>query len=47
MIPAIVVAPSAQIGEERLRAWGFEGYLTKPVDPWRLCRLVASLTMPR
>jgi CheY-like chemotaxis protein len=47
MIPAIVVVPSAQIGEERMRAWGFEGYLAKPVDPWRLCRLVSSLTMLR
>src|SRR5262245_40133560 len=26
MIPAIVVVPSAQFGEERMRAWGSEGY---------------------
>jgi CheY-like chemotaxis protein len=47
MIPAIAVVPSEQIGEEPMRARGFEGYLVKPVDPWRLCRLVSSLSMPR
>jgi CheY-like chemotaxis protein len=47
MIPAIAVVPSTRIGEEQMRARGFEGYLAKPVDPWRLCRLVSSITMPR
>ncbi len=30
---------------EALRAAGFDAWLTKPVDPWALCRLVASLAM--
>lgn len=47
VMPAIAVVPSADIAEEHMRARGFEGYLAKPVDPWRLCRLVSSLTMPR
>jgi CheY-like chemotaxis protein len=34
-------------GEDRdaIRTAGFDAYLTKPVDPWALCRLVASLAM--
>lgn len=47
VMPAIAVVPSAEIGEDYMRAGGFEGYLAKPVDPWRLCRMVSSLTMPR
>jgi CheY-like chemotaxis protein len=26
-------------------AAGFEAYLTKPIEPWVLCRVVASLAL--
>jgi len=47
VMPAIAIVPSPEIAEERMRTRGFGGYLAKPVDPWRLCRLVSNLTMPR
>jgi len=44
-IPAIVVTPRGDRDDRRrwLEA-GFQVHLTKPIDPWELCRIVASLT---
>ena len=44
-IPAIVVTTRAARGErQRLLKAGFREHFVKPVDPWELCRRVASLT---
>lgn len=43
-IPAIVVtARGGRDERERLLKAGFQQHLVKPLDPWELCRLVASL----
>ena len=43
-IPAIALtAHGAAHGPDRTLAAGFQAHLRKPVDPWELCRLVASL----
>ena len=43
-IPAIVVtARGGRDERERLLKAGFQQQLVKPLDPWELCRLVASL----
>jgi len=43
-IPAIVVTTRAARGErQRLLKAGFQEHFMKPVDPWELCRRVASL----
>ena len=43
-IPAIVVTTSvARDGRQRLLKAGFQEHFVKPVDPWELCRRVASL----
>src|SRR6266850_8354183 len=43
-IPAIVVTPRGDRDDRRrwLEA-GFQVHLAKPIDPWELCRIVASL----
>jgi CheY-like chemotaxis protein len=43
-IPAIVVTTRAARDErQRLLKAGFQEHFVKPVDPWELCRRVASL----
>ena len=43
-IPAIVVSTRGGRDErQRLLKAGFQEHLVKPIDPWELCRLVASL----
>src|SRR5919204_353489 len=43
-LPAIVVTARAGRDErQRLLKAGFHQHMLKPVDPWELCRLVASL----
>jgi len=43
-IPAIVVTTRvARDGRQRLLKAGFQEHFVKPVDPWELCRRVASL----
>ena len=43
-IPAIVVTTRvAGDGRQRLLKAGFQEHFVKPVDPWELCRRVASL----
>lgn len=43
-IPAIVVTTRAARDErQRLLKAGFQDHFVKPVDPWELCRRVASL----
>jgi CheY-like chemotaxis protein len=47
-MPAIVVtAPGAREDRQRLLKAGFQQHVLKPVDPWELCRLVASLATLR
>jgi len=43
-IPGIVVTPRRERDDRRrwLEA-GFQVHLAKPIDPWELCRIVASL----
>lgn len=46
VVRAIAVTTGAgPAAREMIRAAGFDGYLTRPVDPWALCRLVASLAL--
>lgn len=42
-IPAIALASGHDAGPDRTLGAGFQGHLRKPVDPWELCRMVASL----
>jgi CheY-like chemotaxis protein len=43
-VPAIVVtAHTARDQRQRLLKAGFQQHLVKPIDPWELCRAVASL----
>ena len=43
-IPAIVVTTRvARDGRQRLLKAGFQEHFVKPIDPWELCRRVASL----
>jgi CheY-like chemotaxis protein len=47
-IPAIAVTAHGRVhGPERVRAAGFDAHLSKPIDPWELCRTVADLARPR
>jgi CheY-like chemotaxis protein len=39
---AIAGADSAH-GHDRTTGAGFQGHLRKPIDPWEMCRLIASL----
>ncbi|HEY3098057.1 MAG TPA: response regulator [Methylomirabilota bacterium] len=43
-MPAIVItARGGREERQRLLKAGFQHYVLKPVDPWELCRLVATL----
>jgi CheY-like chemotaxis protein len=43
-IPAIVLtAHTGRDQRQRLLKAGFQHHLVKPIDPWELCRVVASL----
>jgi CheY-like chemotaxis protein len=43
-MPAIVItARSGREERQRLLTAGFQHYVLKPVDPWELCRLIATL----
>jgi CheY-like chemotaxis protein len=47
VVPAIAIADAEVEGElEHARAAGFEVYLTKPLDPWELCRMITGLVTP-
>jgi CheY-like chemotaxis protein len=43
-IPAIAITGHTDVhGPDRTLTAGFDAHLTKPIDPWELCRLIASL----
>jgi CheY-like chemotaxis protein len=43
-VPAIALTAHGHVhGPERTLSAGFHGHLRKPVDPWELCRTLASL----
>jgi CheY-like chemotaxis protein len=43
-IPAIAITGHADVhGPDRTLEAGFDAHLTKPVDPWDLCRVIATL----
>jgi CheY-like chemotaxis protein len=43
-IPAIAITGHADVhGLDRTLEAGFDAHLTKPVDPWDLCRVIATL----
>ena len=42
VIPAVAVGSPDEAGERAL-ASGFNAYLTKPLDPWELCRVISNL----
>ena len=43
-IPAIAITGHADAhGQERALTAGFDAHLGKPVDPWELCRVIATL----
>jgi CheY-like chemotaxis protein len=47
VVPAVAIVNHAVADErERARAAGFAAYLSKPIDPWELCRLVTGLVTP-
>ena len=44
MVPAVAVsALAAESDRERARTAGFDAYITKPLDPWELCRMISAL----
>jgi CheY-like chemotaxis protein len=44
-LPAIAVTGRTRLHDRgRAVAAGFQAYLTKPVDPWELCRVIAEVT---
>jgi CheY-like chemotaxis protein len=44
-IPAVAItAHSDEHGPDRTLRAGFQAHLTKPIDPWEICRTIASLT---
>jgi CheY-like chemotaxis protein len=44
-VPAIAITGHGDVhGPARTLAAGFDVHLAKPVDPWELCRVIASLT---
>jgi len=43
-IPVIAVATRREDGPDRTLAAGFHAHVTKPVDPWELCRIIAGIT---
>jgi len=47
-VPSVVLTTAgAREDRQRLLKAGFQQYMLKPVDPWELCRLVASLASRR
>ncbi len=43
-VPTIAITAHAEAhGPERTLSAGFDAHLQKPVDPWELCRVIASL----
>ena len=43
-VPAIAITGhAADHGPERTLGAGFDAHMHKPVDPWELCRVIASL----
>jgi two-component system CheB/CheR fusion protein len=42
-VPVVALATDRVDGPDRTLAAGFQGHLRKPVDPWEMCRMVASL----
>jgi CheY-like chemotaxis protein len=44
VVPAIALSARSSDREEAVAA-GFDAHLTKPIDPWALCRLVAMLAL--
>jgi CheY-like chemotaxis protein len=43
-VPAIAVSALAtEADREGARDAGFDAYVTKPLDPWELCRLISAL----
>jgi CheY-like chemotaxis protein len=44
MVPAVAVSVlAAEADCERARGAGFDAFVTKPLDPWELCRLISAL----
>jgi CheY-like chemotaxis protein len=47
-VPVVAIADGTQDhGARRIRDAGFAGYLLKPIDPWELCRTLASFVRSR
>jgi CheY-like chemotaxis protein len=42
-IPLVAVVAGRDHVDERIRRAGFQAYVRKPVDPWELCRIIASV----
>jgi CheY-like chemotaxis protein len=43
-IPAVAITAHSQShGPDRTLGAGFQGHLGKPIDPWEMCRVIASL----
>ena len=44
-LPAVAITAHSNVhGPDRTLAAGFKAHLRKPIDPWELCRVMASLT---
>lgn len=44
-IPAVAITAHGEThGPDRTLAAGFQAHLSKPLDPWELCRVLATLT---
>jgi CheY-like chemotaxis protein len=44
-VPAIAITAHGEThGPDRTLAVGFQAHLRKPLDPWELCRVLATLT---
>jgi CheY-like chemotaxis protein len=44
-IPAVAITAHGQThGPDRTLGSGFQAHLRKPLDPWELCRVIATLT---
>jgi CheY-like chemotaxis protein len=47
-VPAVAVTAYGQShGPDRTLAAGFHAHVRKPLDPWELCRTLASVVLPR
>jgi CheY-like chemotaxis protein len=48
VVPAIAVSGRVRpANADAARTAGFDAFLTKPLDPWELCRVIAQLTEGR